>query len=187
MEQLREHGLETDPDAPLDHAAGRTFLDFTARNAQFLEQVEAIRGYLDPTIVEAGLHSGRVDAAAPRSMDWDPMADTPGAIYTGHSRGFLPVAEWLAFRGLVALPVSSRGAAVTTTACTGRRLAGELIWPLWEAPAGPETARSLLAWPGLDRLGPDARRALGITTVLRANLTKKADGYSGMFSPARSA
>jgi len=39
----------------------------------------------------------------------------------------------------------------------------------------------------LDRLGPDALRALGIVAVLRADLTKKADAYSGMFSPARPA
>lgn len=90
---FREQGVEADPDAPLDHSAGRTFFDFTARNAQFLEQVEEIRRYLDGSIVEEGLRSGRVDTAAPRSMDWDPMADTPGAIDTGHTRGFLPVAE----------------------------------------------------------------------------------------------
>lgn len=149
--------------------------------------VSSIRLAVDRAIVDEGLRSGRVDAAAPRSMDWDPMADTPGAIYTGHARGLLPVAEWLAFRGLGNLLVSSRGASISTTACTGRRLGGEFVWPLWEAPTGRETARSLLAWPRLDRLGPDVLRALGITTVLRADLTKKADGYSGMFSPTRSA
>jgi len=186
FEQLHEHGIEADPDAPLDHAAGRTFFDFTARNAQFLEQVEAIRGYLDRTILEVGLRSGQVDARAPRSMDWDPTADTPGAIYTGYCRGFLPVAEWLAFRALVAFPVTSKGTVMTTTACLGRRLSGEFVWPLWEGLADPETSRSLVAWPGLDRLDPHALRALGIATILRADLTKKADGYSGMFSPTRS-
>jgi hypothetical protein len=187
IEQLGDHGIEAAAEVPLDQSGGRTFFDFTARNAQFLEQVEEIRRYLDETVVEEGLRSGRVDAGAPRSMDWDPTADTPGAIYTGHSRGFLPVAEWLAFRGIAALPVCSRGAAVSTTACVGRRLNGGFIWPLWEAPAGPETSRSLLAWPRLDRLGQAALRALGITAVLRADLTKKADGYSGVFSPARPA
>lgn len=74
---------------------------------------------------------------------------------------------------------------IRTTACTGRRLAGEFVWPLWEVPAGPETVRSLVAYPGLDRLGAEERRALGIAAMLRAELTKKADGYSGMFSPSR--
>lgn len=186
LEQLREHGIQTDSDARLDRSAGRTFFDFTARNAQFLEQVEEIRRYLDWEIIHEGLHSGQGDARAPRSMDWDPTADTPGAIYTGYSRRFLPVAEWLAFRGLVVFPISSRGAATVTTACRGRRLAGEFRWPLWDIPAGPETARSLVAWPGLERLGKNELRALGIAAVLCAGLTKKADGKSGMFSPARS-
>jgi len=187
VEQLRDHEIDADPDAPLDQSAGRTFFDFTVRNAQFLEQIEAIRGYIEEPIVEEELGSGRFDAGAPRSMDWDPMADTPGAIYTGHSRGFLPVAEWLAFRGLVALPVSSRKATMSTTACTGRRLGGEFVWPIWEVPAGGETIHSLVAYPALERLDSSARAALGIVAVLKAELTKKADGYTGMFSPARPA
>lgn len=187
VDQFRENGIEFDTDAPLDLSAGRTFFDFTARNAQFLEQVEEIRSYLSQEIISDGLRSGRPDSRAPRSMDWDPTADTPGAIYTGYTRGFLPVAEWLAFRGLVALPVASGGLGTNTTACTGRRLGGAFIWPLWEAPTPPPTSRSLITWPRLDQLEPNALRALGVTTVLRADLTKKADGYSGMFSPARPA
>jgi hypothetical protein len=187
MEQLREHGIEADPSAPLDHEPGRTFFDFTARNAQFLEQVDEIRRYLDLTIVEKELRSGQVDTTAPRSMDWDSTADTPGAIYTGYSRGFLPVAEWLAFRGLVAFSVSSRGTTMRTAACTGRRLAGEFIWPLWEVPTGSATVQSLVAYPALADLDAAERRALGIAALLKCELTKKADGYSGMFSPSRPA
>jgi hypothetical protein len=186
-EQLAAVGIEADVEAPLDRASLRTFFDFTARNAQFLDQIAAIRGYLDRDAIERGLRIGEPDGSAPRSMDWDPTADTPGAIYTGYTRGFQPVAEWLAFRGLACLPVAGTGFRIRTTACTGRRLAGEFVWPLWEVPAGPETVRSLVAWPGLDHLGVEARQALGIATVLRADLTKKADGYSGMFSPSRPA
>jgi hypothetical protein len=32
-----------------------------------------------------------------------------------------------------------------TTACSGRRLAGEFVWPLWDVPAGPEVVRFLVA------------------------------------------
>lgn len=187
LEQLAEHGIEVDKEAPFDRASLRTYFDFTARNAQFLDQVAAIRGYLDRGVVEEALRSGRDDGEAPRSMDWDPAADVPGAIYTGYARGFAPVAEWLAFRGLVCFPVTGEGEVIRTTACTGRRLAGEFAWPLWEVPAGPETVRSLVAYPGVDRLDPEARGTLGIAAVLRVELTKKADGYSGMFSPSRPA
>jgi hypothetical protein len=80
-----------------------------------------------------------------------------------------------------------RGGALATTACTGRRKDGTFVWPLWEEPAGPESVRSLVAWPALDRLDAGRRRALGIAALLAADLTKKADGYAGMFSPARPA
>lgn len=74
---------------------------------------------------------------------------------------------------------------MSTTACTGRRLAGEFVWPLWEVPVGGRTIRSLVAYPALERLDSSAHTALGIVAILRAELTKKADGYSGMFSPTR--
>lgn len=61
------------------------------------------------------------------------------------------------------------------------------MWPLWDVPADPETVRSLVAYPGLPRLDAAARRALGIAAVLRAGLTKKADGKSGMLRPSRPA
>jgi hypothetical protein len=186
-EQLEAHGIEVADDAPLDRSSLRTAFDFTARNAQFLDQIAAIRAYLDRDIIEAGLREGRPDGAAPRSMDWDPGADTPGAIYTGYARGFLPLAEWLAFRGLVCFPVAGVGSVIRTTACSGRRLDGELVWPLWELAVGPDVVRSLIAHPGLARLDPAQRRALGIAVVLKAGLTKKADGYSGMFAPSQPA
>jgi hypothetical protein len=183
-EQLAHHGIEASADAPLDRIVLPTSFDFLSRNAQFLEQVEAIRAHLSPILVEAGLTRGLPDPDA-RSMDWDPGADTPGAIYTGYSRGFLPAAEWLAFRGLVCLPVTGAGGTLVTTACSGRRKDGAFVWPLWDGPVGPETARAIMAYPRLDALDAAARAALGVSAVWRADLTKKADGYAGVFSPAR--
>lgn len=185
LERYAERGIKVDMDAPANLSSQRTFFDFTARNAQFLDQVEAIRSYLNRDVIAEGLRSGREDRNAPRSMDWDPCADTPGAIYTGYSRGFLPLAEWLAFRGLVWFPLASEGSNVRTTACSGRRLDGHFVWPLWKVPVSLETARSLVAHPGLAGLNGVERDAFGIEIVLRAGLTKKADGYSGMFSPSQ--
>lgn len=184
-EQLAEYGIEAEPDAPLDRSTLPTFFDFTSRNAQFLDQVDEIRKYLNPTVIETGLTSGAPDPAAPRSMDWDPAADTPGAIYTGYARGFRPAAEWLAFRGLICLPVTGVGTVLVTTGCLGRRKQGTFVWPVWAGPTDPNAVRSIVAYPGLDRLTRAERRALGIAAVFCADLTKKADGYSGMFSPAR--
>lgn len=185
LEQQQEAGIAVSQDVRLDQSTERTFFDFTARNAQFIEQLEHIRAHLDPNIIRAALERGESDPNTPRSMDWDPAADTPGAIYTGYRRGFLPAHEWLAFRGLVHFPITGQGTRVRNTACSGRRLDGELCWPLWSVPAGLDAVRSLVAYPGLARLNADGRRALGIVTVLCAGLTKKADGRSGTFSPSR--
>jgi hypothetical protein len=186
-EQLAALDVAAAGDAPLDRVTLPTFFDFTSRNAQFLDQIAIIRGDLDRDGVESSLGRGQADGTARRSMDWDPAADTPGAIYTGYTRAFLPVAEWLAFRGLVCFPVTGTGASLRTTACSGRRKNGDFVWPLWEVPAGPETVRSLVAHPRLARLDPAARHALGIVAVFRAGLTKMADGYAGTFSPAQPA
>lgn len=71
------------------------------------------------------------------------------------------------------------------TACIGRRLNGEFSWPLWGSPATLDTIRSLVGCPRLTELETAERRALGISTLLQAGLTKKADGYTGTFAPAR--
>lgn len=182
---VASHRIEATEDAPLDRVTMPTFFDFTSRNAYFLDQVSVIREYLDRDIIEAGILRGQLDPSAPRTLHWDPGADTPAAIYTGFAAGFLPVAEWLAFRGLVCFPLSGTGSRLETTGCSGRRKQGEFVWPLWEVPAGTDTVRSLVAYPGLAGLDAGARAALGISAIHRSVLTKQADGKTGMFSPAR--
>lgn len=187
-EEHTKCGVPYDPDVALDQIVERTFFDFTSRNAQFLEQVQVIRGYLKPDIVRAALERGAPDyvaAQTARTLDWDPTSDTPGAIFTGYRRGFLPVHEWLAFRSLSLFPLAGAGRRVLLTACSGRRLEGEFTWPLWDRPATLDAIRSLAGYPKLTELKPDQRRALGISTLLQAGLTKKADGYTGTFAPAR--
>ncbi|OQX68408.1 MAG: hypothetical protein B6A08_10345 [Sorangiineae bacterium NIC37A_2] len=178
-------GIPVDPDVAMALTVERSFFDLTARNAQFLEQVELIRAHLTPGGIEQALRLGAVDYAAPRTLDWDPASDTPGAIYTGYQRGFLPVHEWLGFRALRVFPLSNAGSRPVMTGCTGRRLDGDFTWPLWDRPASLDAVRSLIAYPRLTRLKAEERRALGISTLLQAGLTKKADGYTGTFSPAR--
>ena len=183
-EELRRYGIPFDKAAPIDHCTLPTVFDFTSRNAQFLEQVEEIRKLLDLDSIRDTLRNGTPDPHADRTLDWDPAADAPGAIYGRRVVGLRPAAEWLAFRGLAFFPVAGGSGQLRTTACRGRRKAGEFIWPLWEVEATAPVIASLLRCPDLDRLDPAARRERGITQVFRSRLTKKADGYSGMFAPA---
>lgn len=179
-------GIDVDTELhDMELTVERSFLDLTSRNAQFLEQVEIIRGYLTAESILRALETGEPDYAAPRTLDWDPASDTPGAIYTGFRRGYLPVHEWLGFRALRLFPLAGSGSKVRMTACTGRRLDGEFTWPLWERPASIDAIRALLGHPDLPRLTSDERRAFGISELLGAGLTKKADGYTGTFAPGR--
>lgn len=182
---LREHGIPFEANMPLDRVTMPTAFDFTSRNAQFLEQVDAIRASLDPEGILAVLRNGATENAAGRTMDWDPIADAPGAIYGNRATaGRAPAAEWLAFRGLAFFPVAGEGETLYTTACSGRRKAGLFVWPLWHVPADMQTIASLLRSPDLDKLESAAKHARGISQIFRAQLTKKADGYSGMFAPS---
>ncbi|HEX7060478.1 MAG TPA: hypothetical protein VF200_00820 [Woeseiaceae bacterium] len=183
-EELRAHDVLYDDAAPVDRSTLPTAFDFTSRNAQFLEQVEEIRKTLDAGSILDTLRDGASDPRAAKTLDWDPAADAPGAIYAGRLVRLRPAAEWLAFRGLPFFPVAGRGEVLRTTACRGRRKAGKFIWPLWEVPATSATIASLLRSPGIDALGPAARQERGIVQVFRSQLTKKADGYSGMFAPS---
>ena len=182
-EELRQHGVPYDSAAPIGHSTLPTVFDFTSRNAQFLEQVDEIRRNLDADSIRDTLRDGTPDPGADRTLDWDPAADAPGAIYGRRLFGLRPAAEWLAFRGLAFFPVAGRGGQLRTTACRGRRKSGEFIWPLWDVEATTPAIASLLRCPDLDRLDPATRRERGIVQVFRSRLTKKADGYSGMFAP----
>lgn len=178
-------GIPIDSDVGIELTVERSFFDLTSRNAQFLEQVEIIRDHLSLDGIRKALASGEPDYEAPRSLDWDPSSDTPGAIYTGFRRGFLPIHEWLGFRALRLFPLAHLGSKVRMTACTGRRLDGDFTWPIWENPATLDSVRSLLGYPHLSELTQEQRRVFGISALLCAGLTKKADGYTGTFAPAR--
>jgi hypothetical protein len=184
-EEHRAVGIPVDTEIAMEITVERSFLDLTSRNAQFLEQVEIIRDYLTLERILRAVETGEGDYDAPRTLDWDPASDTPGAIYTGFRRGYLPVHEWLGFRALRLFPIAGSGAKVRMTACVGRRLDGEFIWPLWERPATIDAIRALLGHPDLPGLNSQARRAFGISELFGAGLTKKADGYTGTFAPGR--
>lgn len=181
----RTVGIAVDTDIEMDRMVERSFFDFTARNAHFLEQIEKLRDYLTLERIHHALETSEGDYDAPRTLDWDPASDTPAAIYTGFRRGYLPVHEWLAFRALRLFPLAGSGSKVRMTGCKGRRLDGAFTWPLWERPASVGAIRALLGHPDLSGLTSGERLAFGVSALLSAGLTKKADGYTGTFAPAR--
>lgn len=162
-----------------------TAFDFTSRNAQFLDQVRLIREALSESHFQAALRGFDFESSASgRTLGWDPLSDRPAALYS-YGSSVNPALEWLAFRGLVFFPVFGKGERLHTTACRGRRKNGIFTWMLWEPPASVPVVHSLLSYSGVDKLTDSERRLLGILQVFRVDLTKAADGYTGIFSPTR--
>lgn len=181
-EEHRAAGIPVSEAGRSGRATMPTFFDFTSRNAHFIEQLCLI----GEAVSEAGVESELLRGVGPdgaRSLDWNPGADRPGALYRASAPPPRPVSEWFAALGLAALPVCGRDGRAQISLCSGRRKAGTFTWPLWSTNTSWATVRSLV---GTDpsRLGPDARAARGIFAVYRCDLGKTADGYGGRFSPS---
>ncbi|MBK8997904.1 MAG: hypothetical protein IPM35_19445 [Myxococcales bacterium] len=183
-EQVRAEGIDVDSAAPAGRSCLQTAFDFSSRNMQFLDQIDCVREAIleSPNWIEGELVHNEPVSDWERTMGWDTLAKAPGAQYPRRATANRPATEWLAFRGLVFLPVFGRGKNVQTTACRGRRLNGEFIWPLWVQFATAHTIRSLLAYPELENSKPNALRALGVAQVFRARLTKLGK-YDAIFTP----
>lgn len=183
-EALAAENVSFDPSGEWNLSLMPTSFDFTSRNAQFLDQLSLIRGVLNARAFEAELEGQPTPVKNPRRMDWDPSANVPGAIQTIESIPAHPACEWLAFRGLVHLPVFGRRDRLDVTGCRGKRKNGLFVWPIWQGSLATDVARALLAYPNLDSLPIDARSLFGIAEVFCARLSKAADGYSGRFEPS---
>jgi hypothetical protein len=84
---------------------------------------------------------------------------------------------------LAFLPVFGKGKNVQATACRGRRLSGEFVWPIWVPWATSETTRSLLAYPNLASSTSSARRALGVTQIFQSRFSKLGK-YDAIITPS---
>lgn len=184
-EQLAREGIGFDPQIPLHWYAQPTPFDFTSRNAQFLDQLRIIRDGLTAEVIAADITSG-LGANAPRIMGWDPLTETPYALFAGASVASRPAAEWLAFRGMCCYPLSADGSRVRMAGMKGRRKAGRFRWCLWTAPLSPQMVRTVVAGPWLGD-GSEASRersARGVAALFEVQLAKDATGYAGVFTPS---
>lgn len=184
-EQLRSEGIPIDASVPADRSCLPTFFDFSSRNMQFLDQIDCIRRAIQtsPAWIEGELCRDESVSDPVRSMGWDTTAKAPGAQYPHRVAANRPVTEWLAFRGLAFLPLYGRGKTVHATACRGRRLNGQFVWPIWLPWATCETTRSLLAYPDLDSFTSGALRALGVMQVFRSRFSKLGK-YDAIITPS---
>ncbi len=184
-EQLRTEGIPIDSRVPRDRSCLPTFFDFSSRNMQFLDQIDCIREAVlaSPAWAEGELARDEPVSEVVRTMGWDATAKAPGAQYPHRATANRPVTEWLAFRGLAFLPIFGRGKNVQATACRGRRLNGEFIWPIWVPFASALTIRSLLAYPNLESTKSSALRALGVAQIFRARFSKLGK-YDAIITPS---
>jgi hypothetical protein len=126
-----------------------TAFHFTAANQQFLGAVEESRGKITRDWVEETLDDRDGKTKAGSNLRWDPDAERSRALMgvnpNDDGTAVNAPLEWLAFRGLPALPCVPIGSRILTCGVTGRRQ-DELRfhWPLWSCGASYATVRSLL-------------------------------------------
>jgi hypothetical protein len=182
--QLQGEGILFDPAAAPDRTCSQTPFDFSSRNMQFLDQIDCIRGAITarPEWIERELVHNVPVSESVRTMSWDTTAKVPGAQYPRRTPANRPTTEWLAFRGLTFLPVFGKGKNVLATACRGRRLNGEFIWPVWVPFATSQVTRSLLAYPEIEAISANGLRALGVAQLFRSRFAKLGK-YDAILTP----
>lgn len=169
----------------LDRVAHPGHFDFTSRNVQLIDQALCLRQALTAGRVHDDLVLGRLETTRKgRRMGWDPWASRPFALSGAGAQPISPVREWLAFRALRLFTATPSIRGTRTTACIGRRKRGAFIWPIWADPLSSVAVGALLASTVGTNWTPQARRARGVRALFKAELTKGADGYAGVFAPA---
>ncbi len=170
-------------------------LHFTAGQQQFLKMVNQIAAGVNlEDIRQALVGPWTYDSTLP-SLSWTGTGARMWALRASNpskdKRGSCPGAEWLAFVGMSFFPCAPQAAAngrrtrVETTSVHGGWKNSAFTWPLWSPPASATAVASLLRTSKLAKMPPDARRARGIETVLKADIARSDQGGYGSFSPAQ--
>ena len=125
------------------------------------------------------------------SLRWDPEEDRRYALRWRAPTREVALTEWganrLAFEAIPLLPVAPVGTRLATTGFRGTRATDTYFtWPIWDAPVGLDTLRSVLSMADLQEDAPNRGRlaAMGIREVFRSQRIN-VDRYRN-FSPARS-
>lgn len=188
-------------DLPLLHAlisegalAGKgdskpTHLHFTAGQQKFLGMVRELRDQLTLAHLYEALAGPWAYQSELPVLGWDNnrserLHALSRSSPTGTKKRGVPGAEWLGVLGLKFFPVATtpRHELLTTCCAPNWKVGGHLTWPLWaDALTAPEIA--YLLTENATALSPLARRARGVTTVLRAPIRRADQGGYGSFGP----
>lgn len=161
-------------------AAKPTHLDFTAGQQKFLDMVRALADLSTRTRLTEAL-TGWVPVTRNPSLAWDNADERLYALRavnpSGDTKSAVPAANWLAFLGLLALPVVNQAGTLVTTGCDRSWKASALTWCLWPQPLTKPAAGAVL------------RGATGYvpgSVPLRAAIRRTAQGGYGSFAgPSR--
>lgn len=129
------------------------------------------------------------------SMRWDPVEDRRYALMdrdptaNDNKPRTVWMANLLAYRGLVFFPSTPTTKGLGTTSWSHINKEPSFTWPLWEAPIGPDTIRTILQVPDLCSAEPSklTLRAQGIAAMFRSRRIKVGEGanFKINFSQAR--
>lgn len=181
-----------------------THLHFSAGQQQFLRLARDLASTVDRNAISNALTGPWTPDPAAKTFGWNAGGERVFAFRatdpSSEKRPGFPGPDWLAFRGLVFLPVSTRqgrdALALTTTGCEVGWKTSSFRWPLWASPIGAEEARSLIGsvvpQPVRQRghalpLAPrDVAElsARGVTRIFRAPISRSDQGGYGSFGGA---
>jgi hypothetical protein len=176
-------------DVAVDKGKGNTkptAFHFTAGQQQFLVIADQIAETLTADDVRRALLTGWTYERCSKTFGWDASsyrdyalrADDPGTA----SKGTVPGADWLAFRGLAFLSCAPIGDRVVTALCHGSGNRMLMRWPLWEPACTHHEVLSLVSLDRLGNLSVRERGARGISMVLESVIVRSDQGY-GSFAP----
>lgn len=122
-------------------------LDFTAGQQQLLAMARQLAVAADRRRLEEALSRWNPSTEHP-SLSFDPADERLYALRainpSGDKKPSTPGANWLAFLGLLMLPVVNTAGSLQTTACAGTWKRSSMEWFLWQEPLTRHTVAALL-------------------------------------------
>lgn len=173
-----------------------TALHFTTGQQKFLSAVRAFRQWESPDkpsrrqLQQALFQIWRRQDDT-RSLSWDSSVTRDYALRLKNPSGDTKLAEagaeWLAFRGLYALPSAPRGGRLLTACVGGGWKTGWFRWPLWGPAASLQEVMALLRQARIAALSREELLERGIFAVFVSQIRRADPGGQGSFTPARPA